>query len=197
MDSLSKDIQKELQQAQNNTLFTGADLKDLHTVRGYDLNQGVDYDKIFAQYQYMGIQATNIGKGIKIINKMIDWELKDDPTVEKDEDDLADPLKKRCKIFLGYTSACITSGLRETIRYLVEHKMVNVIVTPVTGIDEDLMKCFGSHQVTGFTENLSNQVNPISPPNLNLSTRTERPMATTRSETSQSRSATSNLTPNG
>lgn len=138
-----------------NTFVDSKDLRGGAIVRGYDLNNGVDYDKIFEQYQHMGIQATNIGKGINIINKMINWELKDDDTVEKTEEDLEDPTKNRCKIFLGYTSGCITSGLRETIRYLVEHKMVNVICTPVTGIDEDLMKCFGSHKVTGFTENLS------------------------------------------
>jgi len=100
----------------------------------------------------MGIQASSIGQSIKIINKMIDWKLSEDENVEKTEEDLADPSKNRCKIFLGYTSACISSGLRETIRYLCQWKMIDVIVTPVTGIDEDLMKCFGSHEITGFTK---------------------------------------------
>lgn len=30
-----------------------------------------------------------------------------------------------CTIFLGFTSNLISSGVRETIRYLVQHKMVN------------------------------------------------------------------------
>lgn len=32
-----------------------------------------------------------------------------------------------CTIFLGYTSNLISSGIRETIRYLVEHNMVNIL----------------------------------------------------------------------
>ena len=33
-----------------------------------------------------------------------------------------------CTIFLGYTSNLISSGIRETIRYLVEHNMVCIYV---------------------------------------------------------------------
>lgn len=34
--------------------------------------------------------------------------------------------KSGCTIFLGYTSNLISSGVRESIRYLAEHKMVHV-----------------------------------------------------------------------
>ena len=44
------------------------------------------------------------------------------------------------KIFLGYTSNLVTSGLRETIRFLVQHKLVDCIVTTGGGIEEDLIK---------------------------------------------------------
>lgn len=33
--------------------------------------------------------------------------------------------KTNCTIFLGYTSNMVSAGLRETIRFLVEHKMVS------------------------------------------------------------------------
>lgn len=36
--------------------------------------------------------------------------------------------KSNCTIFLGYTSNIVSSGLRETIRFLVEHKMVRIIL---------------------------------------------------------------------
>ena len=57
-------------------------------------------------------------------------------------------------IFLGYTSNLISSGLRETIRFLVEHKHVSAIVTTAGGIEEDLIKCLaptylGSFQTPG------------------------------------------------
>lgn len=34
--------------------------------------------------------------------------------------------KSGCTIFLGYTSNLISSGVRESIRYLAEHKMVQM-----------------------------------------------------------------------
>lgn len=67
------------------------------------------------------------------------------PEIEED----VDPLfpypegKKRpaCTIFLGYTSNLISSGLRESIRYVVEHNMVDCIVASAGGVEEDLIKC--------------------------------------------------------
>lgn len=51
------------------------------------------------------------------------------------------PLTNRCKIFLAYTSNLVSAGLRETIRFLVEHRMVDVVVTTAGGVEEDLIKC--------------------------------------------------------
>lgn len=33
----------------------------------------------------------------------------------------------KCTIFLGYTSNMVSSGVREVIRYLAQHKMVSYI----------------------------------------------------------------------
>lgn len=41
------------------------------------------------------------------------------------EDDNFIKRKKNCTIFLGYTSNIVSSGLRETIRFLVQHKLVS------------------------------------------------------------------------
>jgi deoxyhypusine synthase len=49
--------------------------------------------------------------------------------------------KKNIKIFFGYTSNMVSSGLREIIRFIVEHKLVDVVVTTCGGIEEDIMKC--------------------------------------------------------
>ena len=46
----------------------------------------------------------------------------------------------RCKIFMAYTSNLISAGVREHIRYLVEHKLVDVLVTTAGGVEEDLIK---------------------------------------------------------
>ena len=36
----------------------------------------------------------------------------------------------------------VSSGIREIIRYLAEHKMIDCIVTTAGGIEEDFIKCF-------------------------------------------------------
>ena len=49
--------------------------------------------------------------------------------------------EKNAKIFLSYTSNMISSGMREIIRFLVEHKKVDALITTAGGIEEDFMKC--------------------------------------------------------
>ena len=68
-----------------------------------------------------------------------------DEEIREDEDEeLRDPeVRKKIKgtIFLGYTSNMASCGVRDTIRYLVEHKMVDCVVTTAGGVEEDLIKC--------------------------------------------------------
>ena len=55
--------------------------KELHTptVKGYDFNQGVNYENIFKSYATTGLQATHLHKGIELINEMISWRLTQEP----------------------------------------------------------------------------------------------------------------------
>lgn len=57
----------------------------------------------------------------------------------------------RTTILLGYTSNLISSGLRETLRYLVQHKHVSAIVTTAGGIEEDLIKCLAPTYIGSFS----------------------------------------------
>ena len=43
-------------------------------------------------------------------------------------------------MFLGFTSNLISSGVREQLRFLAQHSMVDVIVTTAGGIEEDFIK---------------------------------------------------------
>lgn len=73
----------------------------------------------------------------------IDWRLSDEPVETSEEAKYADPFERgrvRSKIFLGFTSNLISSGVREHVRYLVQHRMVDVLVTTAGGIEEDLIK---------------------------------------------------------
>ena len=40
-------------------------------IRGYDLNNGLDYEKLLQSYLNTGFQATNFGKAVNEINRMV------------------------------------------------------------------------------------------------------------------------------
>eukprot|EP00051_Salpingoeca_urceolata_P011975 m.148877 g.148877 ORF g.148877 m.148877 type:complete len:80 (-) comp17331_c0_seq2:679-918(-) len=44
----------------------------------------------------------------------------------------------------------VSSGIRETIRFLAQHKMVDVIVTTTGGIEEDFIKCMADTYLGDF-----------------------------------------------
>lgn len=100
------------------------------SIKGYDFDKGVDYNKIIDSYASTGFQATHFAKAIEIINKMI---------------------KEKVTIYLGYTSNMVTSGLREVIRYLAKHKKVDVLVTTAGGIEEDFVKCLIDFKLGKFS----------------------------------------------
>ena len=43
----------------------------LNEVKGYDLNNGIDYEKILAGYMNTGFQATAFGEAVVEINRMV------------------------------------------------------------------------------------------------------------------------------
>lgn len=111
-------------------------------IKGYDFNLGVDHKALFKSFITTGFQATHFGLAVKEINAMI--KKRQEPVKRQNgrvEDPTTCPCLRSCTIFLSYTSNLISSGLRETIRYLVQHQMVDVLVTTAGGIEEDFIKC--------------------------------------------------------
>lgn len=53
-------------------------------------------------------------------------------------------------MFLGFTSNMVSSGVRDTIRFLVEHRLVDCVVTTAGGVEEDLIKCLAPTFVGDF-----------------------------------------------
>lgn len=94
-------------------------------VLGYDWSQGLDYDKLLKSYLYTGFQATNFGLAVEEISKMLKFRKLPVPKEKYiDTEDDFTVVHNSCTIFLGYTSNLVSSGLRETIKFLVQHKMV-------------------------------------------------------------------------
>ncbi|XP_014348587.1 deoxyhypusine synthase isoform X2 [Latimeria chalumnae] len=121
-------------------------------VKGYDFNQGVDYHALLQSYLTTGFQATSFGQAVQEVNAMIKSKLEPlDPSEKIVNLNPCNREKTGCTIFLGYTSNLISSGVRETIRYLVEHNMVDVLVTTAGGIEEDLIKCLAPTFIGNFS----------------------------------------------
>lgn len=115
--------------ARKNVLFESKEPEGI-SIKGYDFNKGIDYDKLLDSFLSTGFQATHLAKAIELIEKMI---------------------KENVTIYLGYTSNLVTSGIRDVIRYLAEHKKVNVLVTTAGGIEEDIIKCLGDFKLGKFS----------------------------------------------
>ncbi len=149
-------------------LATDAVLKhSIEVPKDAQVVDGIDYSKpeainsraidLIAGMKTMGFQASSMSKAVDIINEMRKWrgkhidELKaDDPDVnikgEFDENGY-----QKTTIFMGYTSNLISSGVRNTLRYLVQNKMVSAIVTSAGGIEEDLIKCLAPTYMGEFS----------------------------------------------
>lgn len=126
--------------------------EDSVVIKGPDFNQTLSLDALLSTFITSGFQASAIGKAIEIINEMRKWRLSDDPlpTFNTPEEkaaidpELLDPEYRKsikCKIFLGYTSNLVSSGVREIIRFLVQHRLVDCLVSSAGGIEEDFIKC--------------------------------------------------------
>ena len=123
--------------------------EDTPKVKGYDFNEGINYEKLMQSYYSTGFQALHLGQAFEEINNMLrcrDLPLKD---VSEFTEEHLKP-KTNCTIFLGYTSNMASAGIRDIIRFLVEHKLVDVLVSTAGGIEEDFIKCMAPTYLGDF-----------------------------------------------
>lgn len=104
-------------------------LEGFPEIRGYDFNEKFDFDKFIKSYKSMGVQGTNLGYGIEIVNAMIE----DNAT-----------------IFLSCTSNMISSGNRDIIRYLVQNNFIHAISVSAGGVEEDVIKVLRPFVIGSF-----------------------------------------------
>jgi len=67
------------------------------------------------------------------------------------KDEVTGEESQGCTIFLGYTSNLVSSGMRDTLRFLVQHKLVDCIVTTAGGVEEDFIKCLAPTLIGDFS----------------------------------------------
>jgi len=105
------------------------DLSKFPAINGYDFEDKFDFDRFIASFSTTGIQATELGKAITLANAMI---------------------REKVPLFLSFTSNMISSGIRDSIRFLVKNSFVKVLCTSAGGIEEDITQAFMLHRVGTF-----------------------------------------------
>jgi len=91
--------------------------------------------ELLSSMECIGFQGSNLSRAAATIDAMRFWRGEGG---------------EKATIFLGYTSNLISSGLRETLRFLVEHKHVSAIVTTAGGVEEDFIKCLAPTYLGAF-----------------------------------------------
>ncbi|XRB08592.1 deoxyhypusine synthase [Pycnococcus provasolii] len=126
-------------------------------------SSSVDYELLLDAMLTTGFQATHFAMACDEVTRMLTWRLSQEDLENTQEglemkealrdtefEDPATHNDVRTKIFLGCTSNLISSGVRESIRYLCQHKLIDVLVTTAGGIEEDLIKCMAPTYVGDF-----------------------------------------------
>jgi len=124
MDSKNSNVEQA-----KTAIFKKSEEIEGSSIKGYDFNEKFDFEKFLKSYKTTGFQASNLAKAVEIIKKM---------------------RENKALIYFGYTSNIVSSGLREIIKYLAEHKIVDVLVTTAGGIEEDFVKCLGDFKLGTF-----------------------------------------------
>jgi deoxyhypusine synthase len=122
-------------------------------IRGFEFKENWKYSELMASYRSTGYQASNLHRAIEIINEMLAWRLFDEEILEDETEEFKNMETRKnykCKIFLGYTSNLVSCGLREIIKFIVETKQVDCIVSSAGGVEEDFIKCLGDTFLGAF-----------------------------------------------
>ena len=140
-------------------------------VEGMDFNNAKDRNITVAElldsFARTGYQASHVSDAVQTINHMRAWEIqRHAATFPETSTSAANSVvngeatpQHFDQIFFGYTSNLVSSGLRESIRWLVEHKHVSALVTTAGGIEEDIIKCLAPTYIGTFAADDSSLYN--------------------------------------
>ncbi len=114
---------EKLKKAKQSIFKESKDSSQEAVIKGLDFSKPFDINAFISAAGTTGFQATHLAKAVQIIKSM------------------RAARKTGCRVFLGYTSNMVTSGVRESILHLAKNKEVDVLVSTAGGIEEDIIKC--------------------------------------------------------
>jgi len=111
----------------------GVGAKAKKRIHGFNIRKGMGAGEILLQMQNAGLQASQAGKAAQIIDEVYSN-------------------RGEAKIFLTFTTNLVTSGLREVFAKMCKERKVDVIITAIGSVEEDIMKTFSSFSLATFEE---------------------------------------------
>jgi len=103
----------------------------MKNVKGLTVEKGLTASELVGRLDGAGLQASELAKAVEVIREM---------------------KQAHATVFLTFTSNMVSSGLRELFAQLVREKFVDVIVTNVGSVEEDVMKSLAPFQIASFDE---------------------------------------------
>ncbi|HLP80071.1 MAG TPA: deoxyhypusine synthase [Acidobacteriota bacterium] len=105
------------------------DVSHLPSIEGIEFDKKVTFDTFVQSLATTGLQASELSHAIEVAKMM---------------------KREKVTIFLSFTSNMISSGVRETIKWLVKHKLVHVLSTSAGGVEEDVIKSLSPFKLGTF-----------------------------------------------
>ena len=102
------------------------------TIKGFDLDLNMTALQLLDNFETIGFQASHLNQAKTILKKM---------------------RENNATIFMSFTSNMVSSGLRELFAQIVKEKLVDVIITSVGSVEEDLMKSKNKFLLGDFNSN--------------------------------------------
>lgn len=100
-------------------------------IKGLDISPQMSVDRLIGQLRACGLQGSQLGKAAQIIDEF------------KEE---------KATVILTFTTNMVSSGMRELFAKLCRERKVDVIITPIGSVEEDLMKSSAPFELASFEE---------------------------------------------
>ena len=100
----------------------------MKAIKDFRYTEGMSVADFVDKIGDVGFQSLHVGKAVEIINRM---------------------KKEEAKVMLTFTSNMVSSGLRGLFAQLISRKFVDVVITTVGSIEEDLIKSHGKEFLQG------------------------------------------------
>jgi deoxyhypusine synthase len=106
-----------------------------------------------------GFQATNFGNAVAIAESFVAQRFARHPPEVSEDPDLVTAQRPPIELYMGLTANLLGTGVRESVRFLVKHRLVDHLVITGGGVEHDIRRAVSpsSYVVEGGSASLGSQ----------------------------------------